>query len=148
MGVAGWGIGMCDLCCGALVGLVYWGTMKTFLLLLLMSLPLIAGDDYELKVPGQDIRKWTQAGSFKTIEAKLVDKSEDGKKVQLENSGGRKFWLKTADLYKADQEFIAAWEKLPDDFEYIAVKDDPRPIAKPERFPGEGWSNRLVTRAS
>jgi SLA1 homology domain 1, SHD1 len=92
------------------------GLMKTLLFIFALVTSLAA----------DEFRTWTQAGSEKKIEAKILDKNEG--KVQLSTKDGKSYWMDVAKLIQEDQDFISAWKKKPLGFEPLTVDVTGKPI--------------------
>jgi hypothetical protein len=93
--------------------------MKTILLSLALICSTFAADEY---------RNWTQSSTSKKIEAKMLDKSPDGVKVQLCTRDGKAYWMPISSLVEDDQKLIIAWQKKPLGFDALTV----RVVGKPE----------------
>jgi hypothetical protein len=76
--------------------------MKTIALLIILSLPLSA-----------EMRTWTDAATKRTLVAKLVSKSADGKTVKVSTETAQTRTLTVANLIPEDVEYIAKWVALP-----------------------------------
>ena len=95
--------------------------MKTILLLALFS-SLCFGDNF---------REWTQLASGKTITAKMLEKSEDGKSVRIVMNDGKAHWVKAASLVTEDRDYILTWGiPVVVEFKHLEVTDSEKPAKR------------------
>ena len=95
--------------------------MKTIFLLLL-SVSLVFGDSF---------REWTQLASGKTITAKMLEKSEDGKSVRIVMNSGKSHWVKAASLVTEDRDYILTWGiPVVVEFKHLEVTDSEKPAKR------------------
>lgn len=66
-----------------------------------------------------EFRTWTQLGSGKTIQAKIIDKEPT--KARLSMKDGKSHWLEIANFIDADREYITTWKKKPLGFDPLSV---------------------------
>ena len=101
--------------------------------MILLVMSLTAAGEGVLRVLQDEPRTWTQLGTDKTFEARLVAKDADGKFVTLRNGSGKDFRVEVANLKAADLDFINAWKPLPEGFVWLKVE----PTKEEGRRPGE-----------
>ena len=95
--------------------------MKTILLLALFS-SLCFGDNF---------REWTQLASGKTITAKMLEKSKDGKSVRIVMDNGKAHWVKAASLVTEDRDYILTWGiPVVVEFKHLEVTDSEKPAKR------------------
>lgn len=87
--------------------------VKLLLVLLLLVMTNAHADEGGARI-------WTDAESGKTITAKLVSKSKDGKKARVViHETGKSHWLPITRLIWSDQEYIANWRPFPLGFDHL-----------------------------
>lgn len=70
------------------------------LAMVMIMMPMLNGSEY---------RTWTEAKTGKTIDAKIVEKNHDGRRVRLLIKKGSAKWMTVSRLTKEDQQYVADW---------------------------------------
>jgi len=70
----------------------------------------------------EESRVWTHEDTGRTLEGQAIDKKRDGSSIQIEESSGRKLWLKTESLTSEDQTYAKHWCADHDKLEARVIK--------------------------
>jgi hypothetical protein len=109
--------------------------MKTIAILLILALPAFS----------DQFRTWTQLGTSKTIDAKIIDKDE--KRVRLATKDSKTPWVNLLSLIADDRDYVEAWKKKPLGWQALKVGMTGNPSGgKTITVEANAWSQAVTVR--